>query len=298
MQAHLLHHVDDLEHDYHSGLRSAQQSSNVGKSKQDVFIVNTENRCGTKDPSSTWLKESSRVMSKWLANKRLGLNEVSSIEVETYFHVISDIEGSNVLVSDAQLQQQLDVLNDSYSPHGFSFSLKGTTRTDNPIWYTASISSTEQSDMKKALRMGGASTLNVYFNKQESLLGYANLPEDYEDFPEEDGVVINEGSLPGGEITGYNEGKTLVHEVGHWLGLEHTFRLGCNTKGDEIDDTPRERIPTKGCPSRSKDSCPFRAGVDPIHNYMDYSSDVCLIEFTAGQEERMKALWTEYRASR
>jgi hypothetical protein len=75
------------------------------------------------------------------------------------------------------------------------------------------------------------------------------------------------------------------------------IRNGCNSMGDGVSDTPRQRSATKGCPAR-RDSCPFRRGLDPIHNYMDYSDDVCMTEFTPGQGDRMWAMWNEYRALR
>lgn len=77
----------------------------------------------------------------------------------------------------------------------------------------------------------------------------------------------------------YNEGKTAVHEVGHWFGLLHTFEgLSCDStdRGDFVDDTPQEMTPTEGCPT-GKDSCPGDMGLDPIGNYMDYSSDAWLV---------------------
>jgi hypothetical protein len=85
---------------------------------------------------------------------------------------------------------------------------------------------------------------------------------------------------------------TLAHEVGHWMGLYHTFQGGCDV-GDEIADTPAELKPASGCPV-GRDTCPG-VGVDPIHNMMDYSSDNCLYEFVPGQALIMQAQWEIYR---
>jgi hypothetical protein len=70
------------------------------------------------------------------------------------------------------------------------------------------------------------------------------------------------------------KGHTTVHEVGHWFGLMHTFHgSSCNPfAGDMVDDTPQESQASSGCPI-GKDSSPGQPGLDPIHNFMDYSGD-------------------------
>ena len=112
-----------------------------------------------------------------------------------------------------------------------------------------------------------------------------------------DGVLIHYGSLPGGFIGNYNLGYTATHEVGHYLGLAHTFEQGCKGHGDYVDDTPAMEVPTSGCPV-GKDTCPRDAGLDPVENYMDYSYDRCYTAFTHGQTERMQKQYAHWRLKR
>ncbi len=90
----------------------------------------------------------------------------------------------------------------------------------------------------------------------------------------------------GGSATPFDRGDTLVHEVGHYLGLLHTFEGRCSEQGDLISDTPAERRAASGCPL-SRDTCPS-PGTDPVRNFMDYSDDDCVEEFTPEQELWMK----------
>ncbi|KAJ8457388.1 hypothetical protein ONZ45_g18337 [Pleurotus djamor] len=152
--------------------------------------------------------------------------------------------------------------------------------------------------MKKALRKGGAASLNIYSvafteGPYSGLLGYSTFPYDYQYNPTDDGVVIQYATLPGGTLTPYDLGQTTTHEVGHWVGLYHTFEGGCDAPGDYVADTAPEGEPAFGCPV-GRQTCDG-GDVDPIHNFMDYSDDACMTEFTPGQRERMREQIALYR---
>jgi hypothetical protein len=161
--------------------------------------------------------------------------------------------------------------------------------------------SQSEAQAKNALVVNPTTTLNFYTCKPGgNLLGWATFPWNLAGNPNMDGVVCHYASLPGGSLAPYNLGGTGSHEVGHWVGLYHTFQGGCGTSsctttGDLVCDTPAQATPTSGCPS-GRDTCPA-AGLDPIHNYMDYSTDICYNNFTTGQDARADFMMSTYRPS-
>jgi hypothetical protein len=194
--------------------------------------------------------------------------------------------------SDEQITKQMDILNADFNSTGITFVLRNTTRTLNATWFSG-VAPEEplQTEMKETLRVGTKKSLNLYTVGFESgsgqgLLGYATFPSSYKKAQKDDGVVCLFSSLPGGSTKNYNRGlqsrvqwflscwlhisvgRTLTHEVGHWVGLYHTFQGGCKGKGDQVDDTPAEASPASGCPVK-RDTCPGITGEDPVHNFME-----------------------------
>jgi hypothetical protein len=224
--------------------------------------------------------------------------------VPVYWHIITD--GSTGSYSDGDVRAQIRVINAGFSGAeggadvGLRFELAGITRTDNAEWFQITTFAAEV-EMKQALKQGGPDAMNVYTTNGAggALLGWAYYPGIVNDpvYYFLDGVVLHWESLKGVSDTfegAYDLGKTLTHEAGHWINLAHTFEGKCGSNGDFVADTPPQRTPTGGCPE-GKDTCPS-PGLDPIHNYMDYSFDGCYSEFTPGQVQRARDAWLFYRA--
>jgi hypothetical protein len=221
--------------------------------------------------------------------------------IPVYFHVVNQGAGvANGDLTTQMINDQMNVLNAAFASSGWSFNLVTVTRTTNATWYNGCYGASETA-MKSALRQGSADDLNIYScNPSGGILGYATFPSSYTSAPAKDGVVLLHSSVPGGSAAPYNLGDTGTHEVGHWMGLYHTFQGGCArqaNKGDLVGDTPAEKSPAYGCPG-GRDSCPTIAGADPITNFMDYTDDACMFQFSVGQGDRMDAQFTAYRAGR
>jgi hypothetical protein len=263
--------------------------------------------CGTRHPDEATASVIDQQLQRFKpARKGGGSAETTTIDV--YFHVVTKKSGEGD-VSDGQIARQIQVLNASYAGKtggvetGFRFRLAGVDRTANDAWFEGGLGSVAEREMKEALRVGGASVLNFYTNDAGgNLLGWATFPFSYQSDPLYDGVVAFYASLPGGgfifdvdgTILDYSQGDTGTHEVGHWLGLFHTFQGGCaELQNDFVSDTPAERIPAFYCTPR--DSCKGKPGLDPILNFMDYTDDSCMNQFTSGQAERSVLSWLAFR---
>ncbi|KAH9180002.1 Metalloprotease [Lactarius sanguifluus] len=232
------------------------------------------------------------------ASQPLTEKGIGSVTVPVHFHVISEDgtpQGGNLTVD--SITDQMNVLNEGFAHSGLSFKLMDVTRTVNADWFNnVSFNTTQQTLMKRSLRKGGPADLNLYsvgFNSTP-LLGYTTFPFSYSTNPKDDGVVFLYSSVPGGTTEPFNEGKTVTHEVGHWVGLYHTFQGGCEGQGDYVGDTPAEASSALGCPIGSN-TC-SSSGIDPIHNYMDYSDDSCMNQFTPGQIRRLSSQFVIYRS--
>jgi hypothetical protein len=227
----------------------------------------------------------------------------SKASIPVYVHKMLSSTGAGD-VSDASITAQIDVLNQTYggtdadNPTGTPAADTGVrfTLADVDVYRNNTWHADRQSATYRALtRLGGKNALNIWL-VDFKYLGIATFPWDYASNPDIDGIRVQWNTLPGADtpITNYDLGKSATHEAGHWLGLYHTFQGGCITPNDRVADTPAQASSTTGCPA-GRDSCSL-PGLDPIHNYMDYSYDGCYYEFTPGQVARMDDMWTAYRA--
>lgn len=131
------------------------------------------------------------------------------------------------------------------------------------------------------------SYLNIWVGTLNRFLGYSSVPGDPAD---KDGVVVTNTGF-GIRNTGvYGKGRTTVHEIGHWLGLKHLW--GDADCGDDgVADTPKQQTFTNGCPSGIRLSCDNAPYGDMYMDYMDFTNDACLVMFTKGQKQKMRALF-------
>jgi hypothetical protein len=246
--------------------------------------------------------------SRAIANGRL--NAQGKIEIPVVVNVIYNTADENI--SDAQIQSQIDVLNEDFNainadvtqtPALFSgsvadidlqFVLVATNRkySKNRSWGT-------NDAMKKSSRGGIDATnpteyLNMWVvNKMTSgggtILGYAQFPGGN---PATDGVVIGHNFFgrTGKVSAPFDKGRTATHEVGHWVNLRHIW--GDATCGsDLVNDTPAHNGSNFGCPAYPHKSTCSGTPVEMTMNYMDYTDDACMYMFSAGQKDRALAIF-------
>ena len=218
--------------------------------------------------------------------------------IPVYWHVITT-SGGGGNVTDANINAQMAVLNEDFAAifdTTIQFELVGITRTANDGWFSDSPS--DESAYKSALGIDPSRYLNIYTNDASGYLGYATFPADTAGTTL-DGVVMNWAYVGGRNLPGaspYDLGRTLVHEVGHYLGLWHTFQgnggtcANTFTSGDYIIDTWPHDTPDFGTSGSS-----VCGGITDIENFMNYSDDVAMIEFSSQQSNRMICSLINYR---
>lgn len=253
--------------------------------------------CGTKSLTAEEKAVSRKKVEdklKELRSQGYDMSAKEGFSIDVYFHIMKSSSGEGD-VTTQQITDQIAALNTAFSPRGWTFTLKEVNTVVNDEWYDGE----NEYGYKNALRRGTGEDLNFYTGALNQYLGWAYYPTIYCCGNEYlDGVVVDYRSLPGGSMTAFNEGDTGVHEVGHWLGLQHTFDDGCHTDpngGDEVADTPQVATANYNCDT-PVDSCPDDGqGNDLLDNFMDYVYDSCMDSFTAGQLDRAHDQFLAYR---
>jgi hypothetical protein len=230
----------------------------------------------------------------------------NNIRIDVFVHVLRKKHGHGN-VSNRQIQRQINVINRAFAGRTdrdaastrFRFRLKDTDRTNRTDWYRWSLQ--DDRPAKRRLHRGTFEDLNVYIAKlRGGLLGYASFPGLPKKRMFRDGLVILNESMPGGSADPYARGDTATHELGHWLGLYHTFQNGCGRLSDRVEDTPRQEAGNNvfECDESLNTCSRWDRKPDPVHNFMNYTDDRCLNQFTRGQNDRMRLSWLAYRKGR
>ncbi|KAI5807824.1 hypothetical protein DFH27DRAFT_459160, partial [Peziza echinospora] len=211
-----------------------------------------------------------------------------------YFHVItSGFTLDAGWVPGESIVDQVSLMNTGFKRANIKFVLKAVDYVVNAEWANSN-GDPGLEERQKLLRKGDYRTLNIVLIPGMGNGGRCTYPSKFSDrnllF---DRCEVGTGALP--RVKG-RVGRTTIHEVGHWLGLMHTFEGGCDgvgdTKGDLVADTPPHKHDFFGiadCPV-GLNTCPDQPGNDPTTNYMSYFSEKCMSEetgFTDGQIRRM-----------
>lgn len=157
-----------------------------------------------------------------------------------------------------------------------------------------------QWDYRKYLNIYVVSTIQNTSGTAGTILGFAVFP--WSTSSTRDGIVIRADRVGtiGTAVSG-GAGRTMTHEIGHWLGLMHPFQGGCSNTNDQVADTPPVALnfSNANCPSNGN-SCSNDSPneIDLWENYMDYSRGTCQVMFTKGQKTRSDFFLTDTRYTR
>jgi Pregnancy-associated plasma protein-A len=267
---------------------------NRGEYPDEHAWIKSGRRCACPTPSPL---EMSRVREEVAAVRRAVRARPEAVTINVQFTHITD--GNRGIIEEQQRKKQIEVLNKAFSQGGikFYYDPSAVKTVDRPRWFHMGQNSLEEREAKSELQVPPEYNLNLYTAElQATLLGWARFPFQLAGDRILDGVVVLWSSFPGGEAEPFNMGQTCTHEVGHWLGLYHTFQDGCGGDGDELDDTPSHEAPNEGCPSPGRNGACSAQEQAPIHNYMNYTHDSCMTEFTNGQFDRIKDSIQTYRS--
>jgi len=288
--------------------KCAAQTLHAQKLKNDPVYKNRYNEIQRR---TTEFQEQRKFSRAFLAN--------TVREIPVYVHVIYDENIPEQNISNAQIESQIEVLNQDFralnadvsdvpaefeglvSDYYLTFTLEGVSRKSSTVseWTTID-------DKMKSASTGGVDPvtpethLNIWVvNLNGSTLGYAQFPGGS---METDGVVVAPNFFGSSDYdinndfylsTPYDKGRTTTHEIGHYLNLYHIWGDGGCSVDDEVADTPLAKNSNGGCPAYPSKSCAENTEYtsDMFMNYMDYVNDACMFMFSEGQKARSYALF-------
>jgi len=297
-----------------------------------VKIAPPRRECAAMDVLAAQLKEDpglaqrmeaiethTRSFQRMRTNGKPSPGTATTVTIPVVVHVVYNTTDQNI--SDAQVQSQIDVLNEDFNklnsdaskvPSLFSGAVASAGvrfalarrdpngRATNGIVRTQTkVTSWSTNDAVKSSKRGGDDAwdatqyLNLWAcNLGQGLLGYAQFPGGKANT---DGVVVlysafgsRTKDVKGTYISTYDLGRTTTHEVGHWLNLRHIWG-DASCGNDYVEDTPTQQAANYGCPSFPHVTCSNQG--DMSMNYMDYTDDACMYMFSNGQSARMNALF-------
>ena len=297
------------------GLSCNKSTSNEDESFQDEEITATKRSCSSDDVLQQQLKEDPTLGTRMNAIEEFTRRIIESpdqnrlvngvIEIPVVFNVLYKTTAQNV--SQAQLQSQIDVLNEDFAATNADYNLTSTYNSvksgniavrfvlDAVVRKQTNTTSWSTNNAMKKSAKGIAPTspttkLNIWVcNMGGGILGYAQFPGGSS---ATDGVVLDDNATgrTGTAAAPFNKGRTATHEVGHWMNLRHIWGdATCGT--DQVGDTPTHNTANYGCPASGHKSTCSGTPVEMTMNYMDYTDDACMYMFSLGQETRMLAVF-------
>jgi hypothetical protein len=267
------------------------------------------------------MEEIERQTLEFIKKNPKGLNQRAVVTIPVVFHIVSNVAVPAQNISDAQIQSQIDILNQDFralnpdftsvpstftgvaadaevqfclaqrDPNGNATT--GITRKTSTVTYWGTTDNVKRSINGGTDPWNTANYLNIWVcrisqSNTSVILGYAQFPGGA---AATDGVVIDfrfVGNI-GTAQAPFNKGRTATHEIGHWLNLRHIW--GDATCGNDlVSDTPVHNAANAGCPTHPHLSTCSGAPVEMTMNYMDYTNDACMYMFSAGQKARMQAV--------